>query len=73
MSKKSIFDPKDLVTVRALCADGTLRFHKRTCERFCRDGKLPAMKVGNEWMTTRNAVRAFLWKKGNTAFKELTV
>jgi excisionase family DNA binding protein len=72
MSKKSVFDPKDLVPIRDLCADGTLRLHWRTCERLCHSGKLPAIKVGNSWHTTRDAVRAFFWKRGNAAFKELT-
>jgi hypothetical protein len=45
MSKQVIFDPKELRSVRDFIADGSLPYHPKTVERFCRDGVLPAIKV----------------------------
>jgi hypothetical protein len=68
--KKLLFDPKDLIPCRDLCRDGTLPFHPKSAERLCRDGAIPAVKVGNNWCTTREAARAYHWKHANKAFKE---
>ena len=72
MSKQVIFDPKELRSVRDFIADGSLPDHPKTVERFCREGVLPAIKVGNSWRTTLAAVRSYLWRSGNAAFKKLT-
>jgi hypothetical protein len=56
-----------------LCAEGMLRLHQRTCERFCREGRIPAIKVGNSWCTTPDAIRAFLFENANDKFKKLMV
>ena len=73
MSKSPVFDPKQLRPLRGFCADGTLPFNPKTCERLCREGVLPAIKIGNSWRTTPDAIRAFLWKRGNKTFQKLTV
>lgn len=72
MPKPLIFDPKELRPVREFIADGTLPLHFKTVERFSRDGLLPAIKVGNSWHSTPAAVRTYLWKSGNAAFRKLT-
>lgn len=69
--KQAAFNPQELRTLKELCADGTLRFHPKTAERLCRAGVIPALKYGNDWMTTPAAVRAFLWKRSNDAFRKL--
>jgi hypothetical protein len=68
--KKSVFDPKDLRPVRDFCRDGTIPFHFKSAERLCRTGTIPAIKVGNYWCTTREAVRSYHWKHANKAFRE---
>ena len=73
MSKLPIFDPKDLRPVRELIAAGILPYHPKTAERFCREGVLPAMKIGNSWCTTPAAIRQFFWNKGNKSFRKLSV
>jgi hypothetical protein len=64
-----IFDPQQLRSVRDLQADGTIPYHWKTVERMCREGDLPAIKVGNRWCSTKDAVRNHLWKSANAAFK----
>jgi hypothetical protein len=75
MSKSSlpVFDPHDLRTVRSLCANGTIPYGHKSAERFCRKGDLPAIKIGTYWQTTETAVRAFLWKRANPAFRKVHV
>jgi len=72
MPKSPIFDPKQLRPVREFCADGTLPFHWKTCERLCREGELPTIKLGGCWRSTPDAIRAYLWKRGNATFRKLT-
>ena len=72
LMKQALFNPQELRTIKELCADGTIRFHPKTAERLCRKGVIPAMKYGTAWHTTPAAVRAFLWKRGNEAFRKLT-
>jgi hypothetical protein len=69
--KSPAFDPRDLRTVRSLCAEGLIPYHFKTAERFCRDGELPAIKVGTFWQTTEVAARTFLWKRANPAFRKV--
>ena len=45
-AKSPVFDPRDLRDVRSLCAEGLIPYHYKTAERFCRDGEMPAIKVG---------------------------
>jgi hypothetical protein len=68
--KKPLFEPKDLRPVREFVEDGTFPFHVKSAERLCRIGTIPAVKVGNNWCTTREAARAYHWKHANKAFKE---
>jgi hypothetical protein len=69
---KSVFDPKELRPVRDFCADGTLALHPKSAERLCREGSLPAVKVGVAWRTTDAAIRAYIWKRSNAMFRKLT-
>jgi hypothetical protein len=72
MSKPSIFDPRELRPVREFCLDGTLALHPKSAERLCREGILPAVKVGVAWRTTPAALRSYLWQHSNKKFRELT-
>ena len=72
-SSLPVFDPRDLRTVRSLCADRTIPYHWKTAERFCREGKIPAVKIGLFWQTTEVAARTFLWKRANPAFRKVHV
>jgi hypothetical protein len=71
MSKLPVFNPSDLKPVREFCADGTLPFHWKTAERFCRTGIIPAVKVGNEWRTNLAGVRHYFWSRANKAFQKI--
>ena len=68
--KQPAFNPQDLRPVKELCADGTIPFHRKSVERLCRIGVMPAVKVGNNWSTTIVAARSYFWSRANTAFKE---
>ena len=71
MPKSSlVFDPKQLRPVREFVADGSLPFHVKTAERFCREEIIAAVKVGNTWCTTPEAVRGYFWSHANRAFKK---
>ena len=70
-SKSPVFDPRDLRDVRSFCHEGLIPYHWKTAERFCREGKMPAIKVGIRWKTTESAARAFLWKLSNPPFKKV--
>jgi hypothetical protein len=69
---KKLFDPKDLKPLTAFVADGTLRLHPNTAQRFARQGKLPAVKIGHTWLSTHAAIRSFCWKQGNGEFRNLS-
>ena len=68
--KKTAFDPKFLRPVKELCEERTIPLHSKSAERLCRDGAIPAVKVGNNWCTTVDAARAYFWQHANKAFKE---
>ena len=70
MPKSPVFDPLDLRPVREFVADGSLPFHIKTAEKFCRDKIIGSIKVGNRWCTTPADIRAFYWKKANAEFKK---
>ena len=70
-AKVSVFDPRELRDVRALCKDGLIPYHHKTAERFCRDGDMAAIKVGTHWKTTESAARSFPWKRANPAFRKV--
>ena len=64
------FDPKQLRPMREFCADGSLPFHWKTGERFCRTGVIAAVKIGISWYTTPEAVRRYFWDHANETFKK---
>jgi len=70
-SKLPAFDPRELRTVRSLCANGLIPYHYKSAERFCREGELAAIKIGTYWKTTEVAARHFLWKRSNAEFKKV--
>jgi hypothetical protein len=70
MAKNSVFDPRELRPVRELIADGSLPFHIKTVQKFCRDGVIAASKIGNDWRVSPAAIRNFYWQHGNKAFRE---
>ena len=72
MQKLPVFNPRELRPVREFCADGSLPVHWKTAERFCRDGIIAAVKVGNTWHTTPEGVRGYFWLRANRPSKKRT-
>jgi excisionase family DNA binding protein len=48
-----------------------LRVTTRTIERYCKQGKLRAVKVGRRWRIPRSALEDFLRQGGSSAGRKL--
>lgn len=47
-----------------------LQLHPKTVRRLFRTGKLPAKKVGSEWRTTADALKAYIEGGGESNAKQ---
>lgn len=41
-----------------------LKLSQRTAWRWCKDGRLPAFKVGHQWRVARRDLEAFVRRRG---------
>lgn len=67
----STFNPKELKPVAALCEEVGVPRAMKTVRDLCRTQKLPAVKIGNEWMSTATAVRGYFYRGANKAFRRV--
>jgi excisionase family DNA binding protein len=42
-----------------------LRLHEYTIRRLCREGKIPAFKVGGQWRFRKEDIENFITKSGH--------
>ena len=69
-SKEALLNPKELRLLHELHAEGLIPFHRKVCERKCKSGEIPGVKLGNAWYTTEAAIRSWIWKRSNKAFQQ---
>jgi len=48
-----------------------LRIHKSTVYRMTKEGKIPAIKIGNQWRFKKNKIDEWLSKQGDRKEKAL--
>jgi len=48
-----------------------LRIHKSTVYRMTKEGKIPAIKIGNQWRFKKNKIDEWLGKQGDKKEKAL--
>ena len=58
MSVKTIDELDALIDTRA--AADLLHMNLRTVQRLCKEGRIPAAKVGREWLVTKEAMASLL-------------
>ena len=47
-----------------------LRIHKSTVYRMTKEGKIPAIKIGNQWRFKKNKIDEWLGKQGDKKDKD---
>ncbi len=63
MSKEnSLSQPNELLTVAEVAA--YLKLSRRTAWRWCKNGRLPAFKVGHQWRVAQHDLDEFIRWRG---------
>jgi excisionase family DNA binding protein len=56
------FEPDELLTIAEVAA--YLKLSRRTAWRWCKSGRLPAVKIGHQWRIPQSELDAFIRRRG---------
>jgi hypothetical protein len=68
-----IFRPEDLIPIKRLCEEKAIPLSHRRVRELCRLKQFPAVRLGKDWATTRDAVRSYFYRGANKAFRRMSV